>query len=175
MYFNPPSIIVYSIDILKSLLFATLIKLVLNNYWFSQLAHIMLFVVLKYLSVHYDLGYHWTDWLLQLEKPCIALQLGLDYSISNFVNYFLLLLFVFSFFFIHGKLSLIHFYYYIRVIHYELLIPTNRLVGPKAVDPNYCIQPTLWLSDFCLRVLTLLGIELRLFFLGTRHSPYLYY
>ena len=34
----------------------------------------------------------------------------------------------------------------------------DRLVGPKALDPNYCRQPTL-----CLEVLTVHGTELRLF------------
>ncbi len=37
------------------------------------------------------------------------------------------------------------------------------LAGPKALDPNYCRQPNLWLNDLCLEVLTVHGIELRLF------------
>ena len=39
----------------------------------------------------------------------------------------------------------------------------DRLAGPKALDPNYCRQPTLCLHDLCLGVLTVHGIELRLF------------
>ena len=39
----------------------------------------------------------------------------------------------------------------------------DRLAGPKALDPNYCRQPTLLLHDLCLEVLTVHGIELRLF------------
>ena len=37
------------------------------------------------------------------------------------------------------------------------------LAGPKALDPNNCRQPTLWLHDLCLEVLTVHCIELRLF------------
>ncbi len=36
----------------------------------------------------------------------------------------------------------------------------ERLAGPKALDPNYCRQPTLLLHDLCLEVLTVQGIEL---------------
>ncbi len=50
----------------------------------------------------------------------------------------------------------------------------DRSAGPKALDPNYFRQPTHWLHDLCLEVLTVHGIELRLF-LGPRHSPYSYY
>ena len=39
----------------------------------------------------------------------------------------------------------------------------DRLVGPKALDPNYCRQPTLWLHDLCLEVLTVHGTDLRMF------------
>ncbi len=39
----------------------------------------------------------------------------------------------------------------------------DRLAGTKALDPNYCRQPTLWLHDLCLEVLTVHGIVLRLF------------
>ncbi len=39
----------------------------------------------------------------------------------------------------------------------------DRLAGSKALYPNYCRQPTLWLHDLCLEVLTVHGIELRLF------------
>ena len=40
----------------------------------------------------------------------------------------------------------------------------DRLAGPKARDPNHCRQPTLArLHDLCLEVLTVHGIELRLF------------
>ncbi len=42
----------------------------------------------------------------------------------------------------------------------------DRLTGPKALDPNYCRQPTLWLHDLCLQFLILHGNELRLF--GTK-------
>ena len=38
----------------------------------------------------------------------------------------------------------------------------GRLAGPKALDPNYCRQPTLCLN-LCLEVLTVYGTELRLF------------
>ena len=37
----------------------------------------------------------------------------------------------------------------------------DRLADPKALDPNYCRQPTLRLHDFCLEVLTVHGTELR--------------
>ena len=43
----------------------------------------------------------------------------------------------------------------------------DRLAGPKALDPNYCRQPTLWLYDLCLEVLTKHGNELRLFWAKT--------
>ena len=46
----------------------------------------------------------------------------------------------------------------------------DRLVGPKALDPNYCRQPTLWLHDLCLEFLTVHGNELRLF--GAKASPH---
>ncbi len=36
----------------------------------------------------------------------------------------------------------------------------DRLAGPKALDTNYCRQPTLWLHDLSLEVLTLHGTEL---------------
>ena len=41
---------------------------------------------------------------------------------------------------------------------------SDRLAGPKALYPipNYCRQPTLWLYDLCLEVLTVHGNELRL-------------
>ena len=39
----------------------------------------------------------------------------------------------------------------------------DRLEGAKALDPDDCRQPTLWLNDLCLEVLTVHGIELRLF------------
>ncbi len=39
----------------------------------------------------------------------------------------------------------------------------DRLAYPKALDSNYCRQPTLWLHDLCQEVLTVHGIELRLF------------
>ena len=50
----------------------------------------------------------------------------------------------------------------------------DRLAGPKALDLNYCRQPTLWLHDLCLEVLTVHGTELRLF-LGQGIPPYSYY
>ncbi len=37
------------------------------------------------------------------------------------------------------------------------------LAGPKALDPNYCRQPILWLHDLCLEVLTVHGTDLLLF------------
>ena len=46
-------------------------------------------------------------------------------------------------------------------------IGPDRLEGPKALDPNYCRQPTLWLHDLCLEVLTVHVTELRLF--GAKH------
>ncbi len=39
----------------------------------------------------------------------------------------------------------------------------DRLAGPKSLDLNYSRQPTLWLHDLCLEVLTDHGNELRLF------------
>ncbi len=39
----------------------------------------------------------------------------------------------------------------------------DRLAGTKALDPNYCRQPTLRLHNLCLEVLTVHGIKLRLF------------
>ena len=39
----------------------------------------------------------------------------------------------------------------------------DHLEGPEALDPNYCRQPNLRLHDLCLEVLTVHGIELRLF------------
>ncbi len=39
----------------------------------------------------------------------------------------------------------------------------DRLSGPKALDPNYFRQPTHLLHDLCLEVLTVHGLELRLF------------
>ena len=47
----------------------------------------------------------------------------------------------------------------------------DRLAGTKALDPNYCRQPTLWLDDLCLEVQTVHGTTC----LGPRHSPYSYY
>ncbi len=38
----------------------------------------------------------------------------------------------------------------------------DRLPGPKALDPNYCRQPTLSLHDLCLEVLTVHVTEMRL-------------
>ncbi len=52
---------------------------------------------------------------------------------------------------------------------YDNLWP-DRLVGPKALNPNYCWQPTLWLHDICLEVLTVHGDELHLF--GANASTY---
>ncbi len=54
----------------------------------------------------------------------------------------------------------------LRVIPQETVdkhLGPDRLAGLKGPDPNYCRQPTLWLHDLCLEVLTLHGIELRLF------------
>ncbi len=42
-------------------------------------------------------------------------------------------------------------------------IEPDCLECPKALDPNCCRQPTLWLHDLCLEVLTVHGTELRLF------------
>ena len=39
----------------------------------------------------------------------------------------------------------------------------DNLAGLNALDPNYCRQSTLLLHDLCLEVLTVHGIELRLF------------
>ena len=39
----------------------------------------------------------------------------------------------------------------------------DRLAGPKDLDPNCCRQPTLYLHNLCLEVLTVHGTELRLF------------
>ncbi len=38
----------------------------------------------------------------------------------------------------------------------------DRLAGHKALDPNYCRQPTLSLHNLCLEILTAHGNELRL-------------
>ena len=46
----------------------------------------------------------------------------------------------------------------------------DHLEGPKALDPNFCRQPTLWLHDLCLEVLTVHGTELSLF--GTKALPW---
>ena len=43
------------------------------------------------------------------------------------------------------------------------------LAGPKALDPNYCRQPTLWLHDLCLADLNVHGNELCLF--GAKAPP----
>ncbi len=43
----------------------------------------------------------------------------------------------------------------------------DHLAGPKALDPNSCRQPTLWLHGRCLEVLTVHGTELRLFWTNT--------
>ncbi len=57
-------------------------------------------------------------------------------------------------------------------IYYKRVIPQgtvdnnlgpDRLAGPKALDPNYCRQPTLSLHDLCLEVLSVHGNKLRLF------------
>ena len=45
----------------------------------------------------------------------------------------------------------------------------NNLGPDRLVDPNYCRQPTLWLHDLCLEVLTVHGNELRLF--GAKAFP----
>ncbi len=47
----------------------------------------------------------------------------------------------------------------------------DRSEGPNALDPNFCRQPTLWLHDLCLKVLTVHGTELRLF--GAKAFPLL--
>ena len=39
----------------------------------------------------------------------------------------------------------------------------DRLSGLRALDPNYCRQPTLWLHELRLEVLTVHRTELRLF------------
>ncbi len=45
-------------------------------------------------------------------------------------------------------------------------LESDRLDGLKALDPNYCRQPTFWLHDLCLEVLTVHVTEL------PRHSPF---
>ncbi len=45
------------------------------------------------------------------------------------------------------------------------------LVSPKALDPNGCRQPTLWLHELCLEVLAAHGTELELF--GAKAFPLL--
>ena len=42
----------------------------------------------------------------------------------------------------------------------------DRLAGRNAIDPNYSGQPTLWLHDLCLEVLTVHGNELRMIVIG---------
>ncbi len=44
----------------------------------------------------------------------------------------------------------------------------HRLAGTKALDPNYCRQPTLWLHELCLEVLTKLVLSCGC--LGPRYS-----
>ena len=64
-------------------------------------------------------------------------------------------------------------YQHLRVIPQvtvDILGP-DRLAGPKALDPNYCRQPTLRLHDLCLEVLTVHGNELCLF--GAKAFPLL--
>ena len=39
----------------------------------------------------------------------------------------------------------------------------DRFAGQKAEDPYYCRQPTLWLRDICLEILTVYGNGFRLF------------
>ncbi len=43
----------------------------------------------------------------------------------------------------------------------------DRLAGPKALDPKYCRQPTLWLHDLCLEVLTVRFSKVKVRFFGT--------
>ena len=57
----------------------------------------------------------------------------------------------------------IFWYYKIRLIPEGTVdnnLGADRLAGPKALDPNYCRQPTLWLHGTCLEVLTVHGTEL---------------
>ena len=51
-------------------------------------------------------------------------------------------------------------YTFVRVIPQGTV---DNNLGPKALDPNYSRQPTLWLHDLCLEVLTVNVNELRLF------------
>ncbi len=53
----------------------------------------------------------------------------------------------------------------------DINLGPDRLAGTKALDPNYCRQPTLWLHDLCLEVLTVHCSELRLF--GAKAFPLL--
>ncbi len=53
----------------------------------------------------------------------------------------------------------------------DINLGTDCLAGPKALDPNYCKQPTVLLQDLCLEVLTVHGTELRLF--GAKTIPLL--
>ncbi len=62
----------------------------------------------------------------------------------------------------------------IRVIPQKMVdnnIGPDRLRGPKALDPKYCRQSTLYLHSICLEVLTVIGTELRLF--GAKAFPFL--
>ncbi len=43
----------------------------------------------------------------------------------------------------------------------------DRLADPKALEPNHCIQPTIWLHGLCLEVQAVHGTELRLFWAKT--------
>ncbi len=74
-----------------------------------------------------------------------------------------------------GQLSSLDIYTFIFLpLHLIRLIPQrtvannlrpDRLAGPKALDPNYCRQPTLWFHDPCLEVLYCACLE-------PRHSNY---
>ncbi len=62
--------------------------------------------------------------------------------------------------------NIVDYLWYIRVIPQGTVdnnLVLERLAGPKALDPNYCKQPTLWLYDLCLEVLYVHGNELRLY------------
>ncbi len=64
--------------------------------------------------------------------------------------------------------------YIIRVIPQGTVdnnLGPDRLAGRRALDPNYCRQPTLWLHDLYLEVLTVHGTELHLF--GVKTFPLL--
>ena len=70
-------------------------------------------------------------------------------------------------------LSSLFIYIFVKSMQSQGTVDNNlgpdRLAGPKALDPSYGRQPTIWLYDLCLEFLTVHGIELCLF--GAKTFP----